>query len=68
VFLGIDHNFSDTDNPILFETMVFDCRKKLISQAYDNLPMVRYSTYDEAVIGHREIVEEMKSGINYGQY
>ncbi len=48
VFLGIDHNFGNLGNPVLFETMVFggdrdsECR--------------RYCTWDEAVVGHDEIV------------
>jgi len=48
VFLGLDHNFHDHGPPVLFETMVFNgnhdgyCR--------------RYSTQQEAMDGHAEIV------------
>jgi hypothetical protein len=48
VFLGIDHNFFGESLPILFETMVFggpmDGEQR------------RYSTWDEAELGHATIV------------
>ena len=52
IFLGIDHRFNSYDAPILFETMIFggpldmECR--------------RYSTWDEALIGHQEMIERIK--------
>lgn len=54
VFLGIDHSFGwgDGGKPILFETMVFrngeggDCE--------------RYSTWSQAVKGHKEMVEKVR--------
>lgn len=48
VFLGIDHNFSGTGDPILFETMVF-------GDAYDE-DCERYATWDDAIKGHWEMV------------
>jgi hypothetical protein len=56
IFFGFDHrvSFGDEDDekePILFETMVFPDRI-----------YVRYHTYDEAVKGHDEIVEKIRSG------
>jgi len=49
VFLGLDHSFCDGE-PILFETMVFGKCK------YDEY-QERYSTYEEAEIGHARIVK-----------
>lgn len=49
VFLGLDHNFTDFGDPILFETMVF-------GGAHDQY-CERYSTWDEAEKGHRKMVE-----------
>lgn len=45
VFLGIDHGFGRTKEPILFETMIFG-----IQQEYQT----RYYTYEEAEEGHYE--------------
>lgn len=53
VFLGLDHNFGISSEPLLFETMVFGgssdgtCR--------------RYATKAEAVRGHHECVKEARS-------
>lgn len=53
VFLGLDHNFSDKGPPLLFETMVFTTKMGHIK---DDLDMDRYSTWDEAMIGHLQYV------------
>jgi hypothetical protein len=50
VFLGLDHSFWDGP-PILFETMVF------INGSGDE--MERYSTWDEAVRGHENMVNKI---------
>lgn len=47
VFLGVDHNFYGEGAPLLFETMVFGGEQ-------DGYQM-RWSTYDEAVAGHKVI-------------
>lgn len=49
VFLGLDHSF-DGGIPLLFETMVFS------SNQYDG-ETNRYSTYEDAVKGHWDMVE-----------
>jgi hypothetical protein len=54
VFLGLDHNFSGHDLPILFETMVFGGQ-------YTNKGC-RYSTLGEAKNGHWQIVDCIKAG------
>ncbi len=54
VFLGLDHNFSLSSPPVLFETMVFG--GELDGETR------RYSTWDEAIAGHGEMeicVEEV---------
>lgn len=57
VFLGLDRNYTGKGSPILFETMVFhnggDTQK-------------RYSTYEEALTGHREELEFLKIAIANG--
>ena len=58
VFLGLDHGFSN-GNPILFETLVSGGE---IMDEY----MDRYSTWDEAVEGHKRICEQAL-GITHGQ-
>ncbi len=52
VFLGIDHNFSGTGKPILFETMIFGGKH----DGYQE----RYSTWKEAVKGHTKALEKLK--------
>ena len=55
VFLGIDHNFTEQGNPVLFETMVF-----ANPDDYINSYCERYSTWDEAEAGHKRIVEKSR--------
>jgi hypothetical protein len=52
VFLGLDHSFG-SGPPLIFETMVFDADESLICR--------RYSTWNEAVEGHHEIVMSCKA-------
>jgi hypothetical protein len=49
VFLGLDHSFSEDEEPLLFETLVFD--GELEGE------MERYSTWDEAVEGHAKMIK-----------
>ena len=51
VFLGLDHQFGDGP-PLLFETMVFGGQL--------DGEMNRYSTWDDAVKGHKEMVRRAK--------
>ena len=50
VFLGIDHNWFDEGPPLLFESMVFG--GPLDQEMY------RYSTWNEAVQGHKLLTDE----------
>ena len=54
VFLGLDHSFN-SDKILLFETMVFPDEK-----TFSELDMNRYSTYEEAIKGHQEMVDKWK--------
>jgi hypothetical protein len=51
VFLGLDHNFSMTGSPLLYETMVF-------GGEHDS-EMRRYTTVEQAKAGHREMANEV---------
>lgn len=53
MFLGIDHAFGGGP-PLLFETMIFGGSR--------DQEQHRYSTWDEAVAGHRAIVESFYDG------
>lgn len=56
VFIGLDHNFNPRltgeVNPILFETMIFGGKHNLYQE--------RYSTWEEAEIGHKKALEMIK--------
>lgn len=51
-FLGIDHQWG-SGPPLLYETMVFGLEG-------DGEEMDRYSTREEAILGHEAMVERMK--------
>ena len=51
IFLGIDHSFSSRGPPVLFETMVFT--------DYGGEEQLRWSTFDEALAGHQQLVEKL---------
>lgn len=52
VFLGLDHNYAQTGDPILFETLVF-------GGPMDG-EMYRYCTYAEAEQGHDRILTQAR--------
>lgn len=54
VFLGIDHRFADKGAPQFFETQVFggDFHQQIW----------RYATWEEAEVGHKEIVALIRVG------
>ena len=53
VWLGLDHRFGEGP-PLIFETMIF-------GGPQDNW-QERYSTEEEALTGHRRVVEALRSG------
>lgn len=56
VFLSLDHGFHGAA-PIVFETMVFESK-----DSFRESHCVRYSTYQAALDGHNQIIEEVKLG------
>lgn len=58
VFLGIDHNFSPTGSPVLYETMIF--AGKSWSDEYQR----RYHTRAEAIEGHDYAVSIAKEYVS----
>lgn len=49
VFLGVDHNWFDRSDPLLFESMIF-------GGPHDG-DQWRYASWDEAEAGHAEMLE-----------
>ena len=56
VFLGLNHRY-DVGPPLIFETMVFALEEDG-SVNYSELETERYSTEEQALRGHKEIVEK----------
>jgi hypothetical protein len=56
VFLGLNHNWSSKGTPLIFETMIFNDNNGC--EEYCD----RYSTWDEALIGHEKAVQWVKDG------
>lgn len=52
IFLGIDHRFGEEGPPLIFETMTFGGPTDMAQR--------RYSTLDEALVGHQAMVKEAK--------
>lgn len=57
VFLGLDHNFGSSGNPLLFETMVHYRPNKGDDGEWLDEYTRRYSTWDEAETGHQATVK-----------
>ncbi len=55
VWIGIDLNFLG-NKPLLFETMVFQ------GGTGGDIYTDRYSTWDEALVGHQKAIEWVKAG------
>lgn len=55
VFLGLDHAWGG-GRPLLFETLIFDGQ-------YDG-HMWRYSTRDEAIVGHLAVLDAIRAGLD----
>ena len=52
VWLGLDFKYREEGLPLIFETMVFP------KNDYTDLDAERYSTKEEAIAGHKEMVEK----------
>jgi hypothetical protein len=59
VFLGLDHQYSEGERPLLFETIVFEYTGE--EDERESVSMRRYSTWNEAETGHRFIEQETRS-------
>ena len=55
VWIGLDHNFGP-GNPLIFETMVFPKEHE-----WGQLDCERYSTEEQAIVGHDTMVEKWGS-------
>lgn len=56
VWLGLDHSFSGVGPPLIFETMVFGPARDEKGRREQSLDMARWSTLDEALHGHEQMV------------
>jgi hypothetical protein len=56
VWLGIDHGWGFTREPVIFETMVFNVR----DAPYPDVEQRRYCTEEQARAGHAEVVNEVE--------
>lgn len=61
VWLGLDHNY-DGGKPLIFETMVFRTTEFGSTNIgdYSEIDMDRYSTEEEAIVGHYNMVEKWR--------
>lgn len=62
VFLGIDHGFSVSGPPILFETMIFDWELRK-SQRWSHYQR-RYASASAARVGHMKAMEAVEKGVD----
>jgi hypothetical protein len=58
VFLGLDHNFSTTGEPVLFETMVFPISGPTGEIDYGEVDCDRYTSYNKALKGHKKMAKK----------
>lgn len=56
-FLGLDHSWSADDQPLVFETMIFDVKPDHELDGYQD----RCSTYDEAIAMHDTACETLEA-------
>ena len=61
VWMGLDHSFCGKPPPLLFETMIFD------GESLCELYMDRYTTWDEAVEGHKKAIQWVNEGATYDE-
>jgi hypothetical protein len=61
VWLGLDHQWGMGGRPLIFETMVFK------GDSCEDIYMDRYSTWDEAVEGHKRAIQWVKEGAKYDE-
>lgn len=52
IFLGYDASCGVSEEPLVFETMVFGGRNELLKDSFDDLYCRRCSTYEDAMVQH----------------
>lgn len=57
VFLGMDHSYEKQGNPILWETMIFGGEHDLYQE--------RYSSHEDALIGHQRALDLVNSSVDH---
>jgi hypothetical protein len=65
VFLGLDHSFTLSPIPILFETMVF-APPKDDDWGLEELDCERYGTWEQAEMGHHIMVAKWRANLTLG--
>jgi len=67
IFLGVDHNFGFGGPPLLFETMIFPGENPPENfpriQEWASTYQVRYSTWEQAMSGHENVVRIIREGL-----
>jgi len=58
VDLGLNHQFDETLPPLYYETMIFEIKNGKVD--YEDLYCDRYTTEEEARIGHEKAIEYVK--------
>ena len=61
VDLGLNHQFDDSLPPLYYETMIFKVENEEVN--YSELYCDRYTTEEEARIGHQEAIEWVKENL-----
>lgn len=59
VWLGLNHEWDENKPPLIFETMVFGAKKKGDRLGRD-VDQVRYSTLEQAIKGHAEMMNKWR--------
>jgi hypothetical protein len=64
IFLGLDHNFGQSDEPVLFVTVAFvPVYQVIFGRLYHSgtHEQRRYCTYAQAEAGHAEVCAQMRA-------
>jgi hypothetical protein len=67
IFLGLDHNFGQSDEPVLFETVAFvPVDQMILGRLYHSgtHEQRRYCTYAQAEAGHAEVCAQMRAYVD----
>lgn len=56
IWMGLDHSFEEGADPLIFETMIFKDVEG--ADRNDEIDVQRYSTEEQALAGHEEMVQQ----------